>query len=113
VQRGLLFLVLDLYSVLRTAKFRQRAQEVEIQLLFVPAGVTSTIQSLDRRIFGELKSRARVRFAQWVWQPRGFGAPPADAIEILIEAWASISSKKVRKAWSLEETKNRLLNNQR
>jgi hypothetical protein len=42
----------------------------------------------------------------WEKQHGGFGAPPADAIEILIEAWASILSENARKAWSLKETKN-------
>jgi hypothetical protein len=59
-----LLLVLDVYKAHRTAKLRQRARELNAELLFVPAGGTSLYQPLDRRVFGELKSRARHAFGQ-------------------------------------------------
>jgi hypothetical protein len=57
-------LILHIYSAHPSAKLRQRASELVLQLLFVPAGVTSTFQPLDRQIFGQIKSRAKAQFAQ-------------------------------------------------
>jgi hypothetical protein len=94
-----LMLVLDVYKAHRTSKLKQRAQELNLELLFVPAGGTSLCQPLDRRIFGELKSRARHAFFQLSAQTGVQGATPEQAVTILVNCWAVIPPENVRQAW--------------
>jgi hypothetical protein len=96
-------LVLDLYSAHRTPGLRAQAEQLGVELLFVPAGATSTLQPLDRRVFGESKARARAEFSREVWQHGGFGLELSDAIAIFISAWEAISLENVRKVWLLSE----------
>ena len=65
----------------------------------IPAGLTDEYQPLDRRIYGSLKARARQRFDLYM---RKHGADSIDfevAIEILLDAWKSITEDEVRHAW--------------
>jgi hypothetical protein len=55
-------LVLDIDPMHRTPAVQASARDLDVELLDVPAGATEEFQPLDRRIFGELKSRARVEF---------------------------------------------------
>jgi hypothetical protein len=96
-----LMLVLDVYKAHRTQKLRERARELNIELLFVPAGGTSLYQPLDRRVFGELKSRARHAFFQLAGQTGVQGATPEQAVTILTTCWAAISPENVRRAWEI------------
>jgi hypothetical protein len=65
-------LILDVYKAPRTLKLKQRAHDLNIELVFAPAGGTSLCQRLDRRIFGELKCRARHAFFQLAGYQTGF-----------------------------------------
>jgi hypothetical protein len=96
-----LMLVLDVYKAHRTTKLKKRANELNIELLFVPAGGTSLYQPLDRRIFGELKSRARHQFFRLAGQTGVQGATPEQAVTILVSSWAAISPENVCKAWEI------------
>jgi hypothetical protein len=94
-------LVLDVYKAHRTDKLKERAKELNIELLFVPAGGTSLYQPLDRRIFGELKSRARHQFFRLAGQTGVQGATPEQAVTILVTCWDAISTENVCKAWDI------------
>ena len=60
----LLHLILDLYSVHRDAEIKAHANELNIQLHFIPAGMTDKLQPLDRNCFGALKATARRLFRE-------------------------------------------------
>jgi hypothetical protein len=92
-------LVLDLYSSHRTPHLRAQAQQLRVELPFVPVGATSILQPLDRRIFGELKARARAEFSHEAGQHDGFGLGPLDTIAILIRASEATSPENGQKAW--------------
>jgi hypothetical protein len=96
-----LMLVLDVSAAHRTTKVKARAAELNIELLFVPAGGTSLYQPLDRRVFGELKSRARHGFFQLAGRTGVHGATPEQAIIILVNAWNAISPENIRQAWEV------------
>jgi hypothetical protein len=96
-----ILLVLDVYPAHRTPKLQQRARELHVELLDVPAGETSQFQPLDRRIFGELKSRARRAFEHLTWRIGDRGATPEEAIAVLADAWRAISAENIRSAWEL------------
>jgi hypothetical protein len=60
-------LILDVYSTHRTDLVFQTATANDVELLFVPAGATGRFHPMDRRIFGELKARARGEFGLRRW----------------------------------------------
>ena len=94
-------LILDVYPSHRTAAVQELANELDIELLYVPAGGTSLYQPLDRRIFGELKSRARRKFSIM----NSLYGPPDSfyeaGISVLIQCWNQIDSNNILKAWKI------------
>jgi hypothetical protein len=98
-------LVLDVYPAHRTPKVKSRAAELGIELLYVPAGATGRLQPLDRRIFGELKSRARCEFCR-TKRIDGPEMPAVSfydhAVRILQRCWESIASENIRAAWDVQ-----------
>jgi hypothetical protein len=52
-------LTLDTSPSHRTDLVVATAEANDVELLFIPAGATGRFEPLDRRIFGELKARAR------------------------------------------------------
>jgi hypothetical protein len=66
----------------------------------VPAGTTDRHQPLNRRIFGNLKSRARARFDDlWIRDP-DHELTLIGAIEILLKVWHDLGQDEVLDAWS-------------
>jgi hypothetical protein len=55
-------LLWDLSAFYRCSEAQELAPQLNIRLEFIPAGATGDYQPLDRRIFGNLKSRTRSRF---------------------------------------------------
>jgi hypothetical protein len=49
-------LILDFYTVHRSAEIKQYAAELGIRLWFIPAGRTDELQPLDRVVFGAIQS---------------------------------------------------------
>jgi hypothetical protein len=56
-----IFLLLDRDSVHRKTETKRCAEDLEIILKFIPAGMTGTFQPLDRSIFGAMKAAYRRR----------------------------------------------------
>jgi hypothetical protein len=92
-------LVLDVYPTHRTDAVKQAAEEMHIELLYVPAGATSLFQPLDRRIFGELKSRARGEFGRLCTIKGDRNISPDESVTVLEDCWKRISAENVKKAW--------------
>jgi hypothetical protein len=57
-----IYLLLDMHSSHRTQAVKDLAASLNIDLHFVPVGLTDALQPLDRAIFGALKSHARHLF---------------------------------------------------
>jgi hypothetical protein len=104
VNDGSILLVLDVYSARQTFSLMQRARELGIELLFVPAGGTSRFQSLDRRVFGNLKLRARHAFERFGWQTGEPGSTTQQDAAVLVEASRAISEGSIRTGWKIEQT---------
>lgn len=60
------FLVLDCYTAHRGEEVRAMAEALNIELLYIPPGMTDKCQPLDRRIFGALKQKAKSYIYQ-IW----------------------------------------------
>jgi hypothetical protein len=94
-------LIMDGYPTHRTERVLQKALDLNIEILFIPAGETSMYQPLDARIFGELKSRARVELQRLAASEGVRGASYAQSLTILINCWKKISRSNVQHAWSV------------
>ena len=66
----------------------------------IPAGLTDEYQPLDRRIYGSLKARAKARYDVWLRRHTMEEMDWDVAVEILMDAWASVTEKDVKSAWS-------------
>jgi hypothetical protein len=78
------------------------AEELGIHIEFIPAGMTAECQPLDRRLFGNLKSRARCRF-DYMWMARNGDPTMQESILMLLAAWKSITQDEVLDAWERAE----------
>ena len=95
-------LILDVYPSHKSDEVKQKAKELNIELLYVPAGGTAMYQPLDRRIFGELKSRARFEMLKLQRLQGPTDTPYKHALEVLLKCWNEISSENIIKSWNIE-----------
>ena len=94
-------LVWDIFPAHQAENVKLKAQELQIELIFVPAGGTSKYQPLDVKVFGELKSRARKKFEHLAFKNQTRNITYQESIEILLESWLSISQENIEKSWEL------------
>jgi hypothetical protein len=91
-------LLWDIWGAHRSKETKELARQLNIQLEFIPAGQTGECQPLDRRLFGNLKSRARSRFDQMC--SRREDPTMQDSVAMLVDAWNSIGQDEVLDAWA-------------
>ena len=101
-------LILDVHSTHRTKDVKTKAKELGIELIYVPAGGTSKYQPLDRRVFGELKSRARKKFRILSRKYGDAEMPYQRAMQVLLESWDSIDPRNIRKAFCFGVRKTKI-----
>jgi hypothetical protein len=95
-----LCLLWDLFSAHHEEQVKRKAEEVHTALEFTPAGLTDEWQSLDLRIFGSLKMRARGLFNdQWL-RDESIEFTVATSIALLLKAWESITQEEILGAWN-------------
>jgi hypothetical protein len=94
-------LILDVYPTHRTDRVFAIAEAYDVELLFVPAGGTGRFQPMDRRVFGELKARARAAFDRRRWLAEGEEISHDESVDILIQCWNAIPAENIRKAWNV------------
>jgi hypothetical protein len=96
---GPLALLWDVFAAHRDADVKDKAQEEEITVSFIPAGQTDEWQPLDRRIFGNLKQRAVRRWNRQFVVQKDPELSVNLALVNLMEAWESIGEDEVQEAW--------------
>jgi hypothetical protein len=96
-------LIWDCYSVHRKQEVVNAAANLGIMLGFIPAGQTSTLQPLDRRLFGILKQKA---IAMWRKCKRDDARIGIEldrnivwAIYCLASQWHDVTREQVLAAW--------------
>ena len=94
-------LIWDVYAAHRSQVIKDKANELNIELLYIPAGATSLYQPLDIRIFGELKSRARQKFEHLAFRKKNREITYEESIKILLESWEAISQESILSSWEL------------
>jgi hypothetical protein len=95
-------LVLDVYSTHRTGRVLLSAAEKDMEILLIPAGGTAQFQPLDRRVFGELKARARAEFGRMIWRAGEPDITYDQSVEVLGRCWDAIPIENIRKAWDIQ-----------
>ena len=90
----------DMHASHRHAEVREWAASNDIGLTFIPPGQTGTWQPLDRRIFGELKSRATHLLNETILETAFETHDMNHAISVLVRAWQLIPKDAIQKAWS-------------
>jgi hypothetical protein len=96
---GPLVVILDTYSAHRTAAVKATAEELGIELEFIPPGCTDLLQPLDRRVFGVLKSYGRQQWTKHHVATHGGKTSRAFMADSLVKAWGRISSSVIQSAW--------------
>jgi hypothetical protein len=94
-------LILDVYPSHKTDHVIETAAANDVELLFVPAGATGRFQPMDRRVFGELKARARAEFGRRMWGSGGADIDYDESLQILARCWNGIPGENIRKAWNV------------
>jgi hypothetical protein len=97
-------LICDVHASHRTPDVKQAARELNIVLLYIPAGATDRLQPLDRCIFGALKSEARRLFRERISANAELKRSKRDAVEDMLVAWARLSDETLQAAWDVYES---------
>jgi hypothetical protein len=92
---------MHVYPRHRTERVLATAEANDVELLFVPAGGTGRFQPLDRRVFGELKSRARAEFGRRLGLAGGADIDYETSVDILVTCWNAIPTNNIRNAWNV------------
>jgi hypothetical protein len=88
--------VWDLFAAHQSVVVQELAQELGLRLELIPGKMTTQLQPLDCRIFGNLNSLARRRLHEWRHDPE---FDTQGSIQILVHAWRSISQDEIMDAW--------------
>ena len=101
-------LMWDCYSVHRNNEIKEQAKKKNINLIFIPPGLTDKCQPLDMHVFGALKAKARKMWLDYCISNKDAVFSKRIAGSILIRAWNELSDLTIDKAWSVyeEEIKN-------
>jgi hypothetical protein len=99
IQREPIVVLWDQFSAHRDQGVKERAQELGIELVFIPAGMTGEYQPLDRRIFGSLKARTRAQFDRHSMSADEELTMSA-SIRIFLDAWRCVGDEEVLELWA-------------
>jgi hypothetical protein len=88
-------LIMDQFTVHTTDEVTKTAEELGIDIIWVPKGATGKYQSLDPRTFGALKSKGRAKWKFIFSQECGKQCTKEIAAELLLRSWAELSDSAV------------------
>lgn len=98
-----IFLIIDLSPTHRSKRITEKATELNIEIIFIPAGCTEILQPLDLRINGIVKEIYKNKILRWITdnpqQPIGIQR----TIDFLLDTWDELSQFAVMEAWTIFE----------
>jgi hypothetical protein len=100
---GKLLLLLDTYAAHGSAAVKDTAEQLGIDLVFIPPGCTDRLQPLDRRVFGVLKAFARQQWRMQYHQTKGRKISRQMIADNLMKAWKRITQDVIESSWDLYE----------
>jgi hypothetical protein len=92
-------LLWDVFSAHRDTEVKDLAAELDIQLIFIPAGQTDTFQPLDVGIFGPMKQRAREEFDALIGEDFSANPGMGQAMTIMVDVWGRFQQDEILGAW--------------
>jgi hypothetical protein len=99
--RQKLLLILDVYASHRKGHLIEKARQLNIDLLFIPAGMTGELQPLDATIFGELKSAGAGKFLKaYMVKPNQTFTKQKASISIQ-KCWENLKPTSILKSWEV------------
>jgi hypothetical protein len=93
-----IYLILDQYSVHRTAAVKAATRRENIELFFIPASCTDALQPLDRRVFGVLKAMGKHEYH--TGERLGLERTKKQACQDMLTAWDELGEEVLKSAWS-------------
>lgn len=97
-------LILDTYAAHRCQEVRDMAESLNIQLHFIPAGATDTMQPLDRYVFGAMKASYRRIYMRRLAEHGPRKLTKRDFLIQLMAAWEAVNVATLARAWDIYET---------
>lgn len=95
-------LVMDRYSAHIDGEVLQHASDHNIEIIFVPSGLTSEYQPLDRKVYGVVKMNCSDYWMRNYIQDLQYEASEQIAAEQFIKSFNSVSRDTVLKAWKFD-----------
>ena len=77
------------------------SRSLNIDFVYIPAGATDKYQSLDRKVFGCIKSASKKKIHDLLVEEPQTKIGTKGAIWILIWAWEHLNSEVLADAWSI------------
>lgn len=100
-QNEQIHLIIDRSSTHKGEEVNQKAQELNIELHYIPPGCTDILQPLDIRIFGVLKGVTAGRILKMVDNEPTEKIGMMRSVAILIDTWKSMPKSTITDAWSV------------
>lgn len=92
-------LIVDSYSS-HTSKFSiAKARDLNIDIVFIPNGMTDELQPLDYGVFSILKSIANAKLRNYMRQNIGSTIGIERSVKFLFDSWEKVSKQTISDAW--------------
>lgn len=92
-------LIVDSYSSHTSKMSKQKANQINIILYFIPSGFTDTLQPWDVSIFAPLKSMTNAKIRRLIFGNESSPIGMEQSIKFLQESWEDLSTTNLINAW--------------
>lgn len=92
-------LIIDSYSTHTPQKVKNKAQELNIQLYYIPSGLTDMLQPLDISVFAPLKSITNGKIGQFLFGNQTNSVGMKTTVQFIQEAYELLSIDNLISAW--------------
>jgi hypothetical protein len=92
------YLSIDLYTAHWTEQVRETAEELNIEMVPIPASSTDELQPLDRKVFAPLKAKAKHEYQ--MGRKRGNKRGKMQACQEMIKVWDELKEHVIRSGWA-------------
>lgn len=96
-----LYLIVDCYKVHTSSQSDEIAKALNIELMFIPPGMTDKYQPCDRTIFGCLKASTKSQISKIMFDDPGTKIGMKMAVQVFIWSWEHLNPDIICDAWSI------------
>lgn len=93
-------LIIDSYSSHKTERVKQKANELNIVLYYIPSGMTDILQPLDIAVFAPLKSITNGKIASYIFGNKIDSITMKTTIQLIQESYNCLSVDNLINAWN-------------